>query len=625
MRPAIPTPRAADAGWFLRELTDSRLVDPAELTPLVDRFRTEVGGDDAEKLADFLVRAGLLNRFQADRALAGDANTLVLGPYRVVAPLGAGGMGAVFRAVGRADGKAYAVKVLPLRSMWNVHVAKRQLAAFAALPPNPAVIPLVAIDTAGGSHYLVWPFADGVSLDRLAERLAPFPPADAARMTADAADGLAVCHRHGIVHGLLKPSNLLFDPDGRVRLLDLGVGAILCENLSDDETMFDTISTANAAGGMMDCSAPETLADPTNRTPAGDAYSLGCVLYFLLTGQYPFPDGNTVDKILAHQTREPAPVKERNPASPPALADIISRLMRKSPAARPPDLAAVAAALRGLASPAVVSPIAAQQNGSLPKPPPPVPPSPPPATAAPIPPPYRPRRPPVFGPTARPEEVIDFNLPTEVGDLSAPGTTVTPKQPVRLRVTTPPFPVPGIVVTPPPPAVRVPRPRIPGAKVALPPEPRFPFARMWWAVVRTLLPWLAARDVVQISLFGPADVAPGEPRTFQLYAHPPAEFAATRALARSGGGPAELLATGFAAALVRRGRPVALGLAIPTAGIPPTAAVIVWDGAVRAAAVEVRFPKRANTGQHPGELAVRVGGKSLVTLSFQIGVRVGRA
>src|SRR5260370_8887256 len=81
----------------------------------------------------------------------------------------------------------------------------------------------------------------------------------------------------------------------------------------------------------VDCSSPESIMEPTNRTPAGDQYSLGCVLYYCLTGHYPFPEGSAVEKMMAHQFKQPTPVTELAPDTPAELAEIIEKLMQKKP------------------------------------------------------------------------------------------------------------------------------------------------------------------------------------------------------------------------------------------------------------------------------------------------------
>src|SRR5947199_10640248 len=94
------------------------------------------------------------------------------------------------------------------------------------------------------------------------------------------------------------------------------------------------MSTANSVNSGLDCASPESIMDPTNLTAIGDQYSLGCVLYYCLTGQYPFPDGTAVEKMMAHQHRQPKSIKELAPEVPDALAAVVERLMQKAPDAR---------------------------------------------------------------------------------------------------------------------------------------------------------------------------------------------------------------------------------------------------------------------------------------------------
>ena len=332
---------AVDPERLVRELIDAHVLDETTAGPHVAAFEAGGSTGGTSALAAVLVRAGLLTQYQADRAVAGEAGKLALGPYTLQQPIGAGSFGTVYRAVRRSDGKLFAVKVLPLRSLWNVHLAKKQSQIFAGLPPHRAIVPFVDIDSAGVSHYLVWPFVQGETLDDRVRRLGPLPPAEVVRIMAEVADGLVGCHQKGIVHGLIKPANILLTAEDQPKLLDIGIGAILTENLADGESMLDTISTTSTMVGMIDCAAPETLHQPTLRNAAGDAYGFGCVLYYLLTGVVPFPDGTVVHKMIAHQTQEPVQVRARNPNVPLGLARLTEQLLAKKPDDRPRNMASV--------------------------------------------------------------------------------------------------------------------------------------------------------------------------------------------------------------------------------------------------------------------------------------------
>src|SRR5262249_41232740 len=298
-------------------------------------------------LAQFLVGQGILTEFQAEKLLQGKSQALVLGPYRLMDALGTGSMGTVYKAQSKNDNHWYAVKVLPRRSMWNVRIARRQVRSFEQIN-HPAVVPFVDVGTSGSTHYLAWPLVEGEILETLVQQQGKLAPETAALHALQTAEGLDACHQQEIIHGLLKPSNLMIGYDGQIRILDFGIGSLLAN--AEGESLVDTMSTANPLTSGLDFASPECILEPSNRTPAGDQYSLGCVLYFCLTGQYPFPEGTAIEKMMAHQTKEPTPIKELAPEVPHGLVEVVERLMQKSPEARFPHTRDVVEALRPFAA-----------------------------------------------------------------------------------------------------------------------------------------------------------------------------------------------------------------------------------------------------------------------------------
>ena len=130
-------------------------------------------------------------------------------------------------------------------------------------------------------------------------------------MAQQIASGLKEYHAHGLFHGLLKPNDILIGTDRRVRILDFGVGFLLtCER---GKSLLDTTTNSKAMNRGVDCASPESIIDPLDRTVLGDQYSLGCILYFCLAGQFPFPDTNPVKKMLGHQFEEPTPIRDLVP------------------------------------------------------------------------------------------------------------------------------------------------------------------------------------------------------------------------------------------------------------------------------------------------------------------------
>src|SRR5207244_1340054 len=109
------------------------------------------------------------------------------------------------------------------------------------------------------------------------------------------------------------------------------------------------MSTASSLASGLDCASPESIMDPTNLTPVGDQYGLGCVLYYCLAGQYPFADGTAAEKMMAHQFKQPKPIRELAADLPAGLVDVVERLMQKSPEARYGSSGEVIEALRPFA------------------------------------------------------------------------------------------------------------------------------------------------------------------------------------------------------------------------------------------------------------------------------------
>ena len=332
--------------WFLWDLRRSNLLDRGHLDQIVSGFLEKNPRAEPPALAQFLIEQGILTQFQSDRLLQGKTQGFVLGPYIVMDALGSGSMGTVYRAQSKNDGQWYAVKVLPRRSMWNVRLARRKVRMFEECV-HPAVVPFVDVGTSGGMHYLAWPMVEGQTLDKVVAGPGKLPPSLVAQYALKAAEGLEVIHNKGLFHGLIKPSNIMIGNAGEVYILDLGIGSLLAE--SEGESLVDTMSTANSVVSGLDCASPESIMDPTNLTPAGDQYSLGCVMYYCMTGRFPFPEGTAAEKMIAQQTREPESLEKLVPDMPSGLAAVVLRLMDKSPTNRYASAAAVVEALRPFA------------------------------------------------------------------------------------------------------------------------------------------------------------------------------------------------------------------------------------------------------------------------------------
>jgi serine/threonine-protein kinase len=317
--------------WFVWDLRRSNLIDRGRLDQVIGEFLQRNPRAEPPDLSAYLVEQEILTPFQAERLLQGKTQGFVLGPFTLMDTLGSGSMGTVYKAHNKTDNQHYAVKVLPRRSMWNVRIARRKVRAFEQCK-HPAVVPFVDVGTAGGMHYLAWPFVEGETLDKVMEREGKLSHEHVAHVATQIAEGLEVCHQQALFHGLLKPSNVMIGDERSVFILDFGIGCLLAE--TEGESLVDTMSTANSVTSGLDCSSPESIMDPTNLTPTGDQYSLGCVMYYMLTGKYPFPDGSAAEKMMAHQFKQPQTIAELAPDTPAEIIAIVERLMKKKPEER---------------------------------------------------------------------------------------------------------------------------------------------------------------------------------------------------------------------------------------------------------------------------------------------------
>src|SRR5215210_1220565 len=201
--------------WFVWDLRRSNLLDRGQLDQVIGEFLTKNPGAEPPQLAEFLIRQGILTEFQAERLLQGKTQGFVLGPFTLMDSLGAGSMGTVYKAQSKTDNGWYAVKVLPRRSMWNVRIARRKVRSFEQAR-HPSVVPFVDVGTSGGMHYLAWPLVEGETLDKKIQAGTKLSPGFAAHIALQAAEGLDVCQQQGLIHGLLKPSNIMLGANDQV-------------------------------------------------------------------------------------------------------------------------------------------------------------------------------------------------------------------------------------------------------------------------------------------------------------------------------------------------------------------------------------------------------------------------
>ncbi len=282
--------------------------------------------DDAA-LAAKLVELGRINRWQAEQLKAGRAK-FNLGPYLVIDAIGQGGMGQVFKAEHRLMGRVVAVKVLPRHRSTPDAVASftREIRAQAQLD-HPNLVRAFDAGHDGNVYFLVTEYVPGADLRKLVRARGKLTMQDAATIVSQAACGLGHAHARGMVHRDVKPGNLLVTPEGLTKVSDLGLAAYLGIEDPDDPRAGRIVGTA-------DYLSPEHITSPKNISAASDIYSLGCTLYYAVTGKVPFPGGTHRDKAKRHCEDIPLNPRRFNLELTDPFVDAIAAMMEKDPAKR---------------------------------------------------------------------------------------------------------------------------------------------------------------------------------------------------------------------------------------------------------------------------------------------------
>jgi serine/threonine-protein kinase len=253
--------------------------------------------------------------------------------------VGTGGMSTVFRARDLQLDRLVAIKILHERYVDDPEYLerfRREARAVARLS-HPNIVTVIDRGDDGGRQYIVFEHVEGENLKELVTRTGRLPPRRALELVIPVADGLAFAHEHGLVHRDVKPQNVLLSSEGEIKVTDFGIARSL--DVEHGVTQTGTVL------GTSEYLAPEQASgEPVS--PATDEYSLGVVLWELLTGEVPFTGENFVAVALRHVNEPPPSLRERQPDLPPRLAAAVDRTLAKDPARRFPSMAALATELR---------------------------------------------------------------------------------------------------------------------------------------------------------------------------------------------------------------------------------------------------------------------------------------
>lgn len=246
-----------------------------------------------------------------------------LGHFELIEPIGVGGMAAVLRATDLQLGRSVALKILPPEMAVDPENITRfkQEARAAAKLDHENIARVYHCGEDQGLHFIAFEFVEGMDLRTLFNRQGPLSPAQAVTYMLQIAAGLAHAASRGVTHRDIKPSNVLITPEGRAKIVDMGLA----------RHADGGVTQSGVTLGTFDYISPEQALEPRNADIRSDIYSLGCTFYHLLTGQPPVPEGTAAKKLHHHQHVNPLDPRQINPAIPDELAAVLARMMAKDP------------------------------------------------------------------------------------------------------------------------------------------------------------------------------------------------------------------------------------------------------------------------------------------------------
>lgn len=268
---------------------------------------------------------------------ASDQTPKQLGEYTILERIGAGGGGAVFKAVHRRMERTVVLKLLPRSTPESVARFQTEVKAAAKLV-QPNIVTAYDAGEQDGVSFLVMEFTEGTDLHRHVQEHGPLPVDKAVNYVLQAAKGLDFAHGQGIVHRDVKPANLLLTCDGTVKILDMGLAQVRA-------------SQQPQAVGTPDFMAPELALDPSKADARSDIYALGCTLWYLLTAKPLFEASTVIQKILAHREQPVPSLRKARPEVTDALDAFFRRMVAKRPEHRFGSMEELITALRAVQQP----------------------------------------------------------------------------------------------------------------------------------------------------------------------------------------------------------------------------------------------------------------------------------
>ena len=315
------------ASSLLQMLSLSGLLSDEQLRLVKHHFSLLTTDVSARIICDWLQHQQMVTEWQSEKLLQGRYRGFFLGPYRLLNRVARGGMSTIYAARHQGSGDIHALKVLPLSRTGDVSFLARfqREAQITQRLRHPHIVNVWNVysgtDGQNSVHFMSMELLHGRDLFELVNLEGPLPWRDAAEYIRQAATGLAYAHQEGLIHRDIKPGNLFLTVDSSVKILDLG----LAQDFDSEENL--TREFNERVLGTADYLSPEQAKDCHTVDPRADIYSLGCTLYFLLTGQAPFTEGSLIQRLMAHQTRTPPQISQFRDDVPDDLTSLLIRMM----------------------------------------------------------------------------------------------------------------------------------------------------------------------------------------------------------------------------------------------------------------------------------------------------------
>ncbi len=324
---------AMSVDHFIEALARSGLLSADDARATLRGLPVDQQPVTGEDFADLLIQAKKLTAFQAKCLLRGRTLRLVLDEYVILDRIGAGGMGQVFKAMHTHMDRIVALKVMNERALDSPESIERfdREVKTAARLSHPNIVTAFDAGHSDGVHYLVMEFVDGHDLGSLTED-GPLAVDAAVNCATQAAAGLQYAHSEGIIHRDIKPGNLLLDKHETVRILDMGIARIETPRVVDQDAATEAkLTQAGVIMGSIDFMAPEQAANAENADARSDIYSLGCTLFYLLTGREVFRGDTVVEKLFARHEQEIPMISNLRDDVPDAFDSVIKKMIAKRP------------------------------------------------------------------------------------------------------------------------------------------------------------------------------------------------------------------------------------------------------------------------------------------------------